>query len=268
MKKKKNLRRLISFLIILLIVSGLLYGGYRYFCYHFEIKEAFVEGNIHYTDEEIKNIVMDGFLGNNSFYLSMKYKNKDIKDVPFIEKMDVSVLSADSIKISVYEKALAGFSEYLGTYIYFDKDGIIVEVSSVKTSGIPEVLGLEFDYAVLYEPLPVENPKMFRSVLDITQLMTKYKVSAEKMYFKPNGEIVIYHDKVVINLGDENNLDIKIMNLPSILDNLTGKEGVLHMEKYDENTKNVSFDPKSMESFQKEDDVIQNAVDELLTDGE
>ena len=42
--------------------------------------------------------------------------------VPFVEKMDVSVVDPHTIKIEVYEKALAGYVEYLGHYMYFDKD--------------------------------------------------------------------------------------------------------------------------------------------------
>ena len=89
---------------------------------------------------------------------------------PFIEKMSVDILAPDSIKITVYEKAVAGYIEYLGKYMYFDKDGIIVETSDVKTAGIPQVTGLQFDYVVLHERLPIENDTSFQSILDITQL--------------------------------------------------------------------------------------------------
>ena len=118
-----------------------------------------------------------------------------------------------------------------------------MESSTVKTEGIPEVVGVDFDYVVLYEKLPASDPKLFAKVLNITKLMTKYNVDAEKMYFKENGDIVIYRGKITVNLGNENNLDIKIMNLPSILKNLTGMSGTLRMENYDENTRKVSFEP-------------------------
>ncbi|MBO7601029.1 MAG: hypothetical protein J6S95_07775, partial [Lachnospiraceae bacterium] len=90
---------------------------------------------------------------------------------------------------------------------------------------------------------PTEDKNLFKSVLNMTQLLTKYGVEAQKMYFKDNGEIVIYHDDVVINLGTDKDIDIKIMNLPALLDNLEGMKGTLRMENYNENTKKVSFDP-------------------------
>ena len=116
---------------------------------------------MHYTEDQIKSFVMEGFLGNNSLYLSLKYKNKGVENIPFVDVMDVSILSPDTIKITVYEKALAGYVKYLDTYLYFDKDGYVVESSSIKTVGVPQITGLEFDHIVLGEPLPVEDQTVF-----------------------------------------------------------------------------------------------------------
>ena len=63
--------------------------------------------------------------------------------------MDVNILTPNTIRISVYEKALAGYVEYLGRYMYFDRDGTVVESSSERTRGIPQVTGLRFDYVVV-----------------------------------------------------------------------------------------------------------------------
>lgn len=240
---KKTLLRLISVFIILIIVAVAAGYGYWYLSTTYEVKNVYVEGNVHYSSDEIKEMVTEGRWGNNSLWLDYVYKNKSVDDVPFIETMDVEVLSPDTIKICVFEKTLAGYVEYLGKYVYFDKDGIVVEVSSMKTSGIPEVIGVDFDYVILHEALPVEDPELFKEVLNITKLMTKYKVNAEKLYFADNGETVLYHDRIIIRLGNDENLDLKIMNLPSLLENLEGMKGTLRMDKYDENTKKITFEP-------------------------
>ncbi|MCR5279753.1 MAG: FtsQ-type POTRA domain-containing protein [Lachnospiraceae bacterium] len=237
------LKVLIIILAVILVVGGAGIFGYYWILENYTVKEVTIDGNIHYTDEEIKAIVMEGRFGNNSLYLAYKYKNREIKDLPFVETISVEILSNDTVHISVYEKTLAGFIEYLGRYIYFDRDGIVVESSLVKTQGVPQVVGVEFDHVILYEKLPATDDKLFGKVLNITKLMSKYGVDAKKMYFKPNGEIVLYQDDIVVNLGKEENLDIKIMNLPSLLKNLVGMKGTLRMENYDENTKKVTFEP-------------------------
>lgn len=246
--KKKNSRsfakRFLVFLIILVVLALIVFGGLWYLKSHYTVKTIVVEGNTHYSDEEIKELVCEGKYGNNSLYLSYKYKNKEIENVPFVQTINVKILDNETIRISVYEKALAGYIEYLGRYIYFDKDGIAVESSMVKTKGVPEVVGVDFDYVVLYEQLPAKDDTLFRNVLTITQLMTKYDVFAEKMYFAPDGNIVLYKDDITINLGKSDNIDIKIMDLPSILSKLEGMSGTLRMENYDEGTKRISFEKK------------------------
>ena len=245
MKKDRKKRRISPLPVIIVSVLFLIlaaFCAYEYLLKAYKIVNVYVEGNVHYTDDEIKDLIMTGDYGDNSLYLSHKYKNKEVRDIPFVETINVKILSKDSIKISVYEKALAGYIEYLGRYIYFDKDGIVVEASTVRTDGIPEVVGIDFDYEILYEKLPAKDSELFLNVLNITKLMEKYQVFAETIYFSDFGEITLYKDDITIKLGKDENLDIKIMNLNAILSKLEGMKGTLRMENYDESTKRTSFE--------------------------
>ena len=207
----------------------------------YTVKTITVEGNVHYTNDEIVDMVIKNRLDQNSLYLSLKYRKKGIEGIPFIEKMKVSILSPDAIKITVYEKAVAGYIEYLGKYMYFDKDGIIVETSDKKTAGIPQITGLKFDYVVLHESLPIENTEIFQSILDITQLLEKYEISAEKIYFDKNEQMTLYFENIRVRLGDISNIDDKITRLKAILPELKGQKGILRMENYEEGMKNITF---------------------------
>lgn len=242
MRRKHRLRRFIIFVVVILVLTGLFFVGKNYLLTKYHIDNVYVDGNVHYSDEEIISMIMNDKFSDNSLYLKHKYKNKEITDIPFVETIDVETSEDNTVKIHVYEKALAGYIEYLGKYVYFDKDGVVVEVSEMKTKGIPEVLGVDFDYVVLHEQLPAKNTDLFKDVLDITQLLTKYNVPAGRMFFTSMGDIVIVKDEIIIYLGTDANLDLKIMNLPSILVNLEGKKGVLHMENYDEGTKRITFE--------------------------
>ena len=226
----------IAFLAILLVLGGMIFVFTRY-----RIKTIIVEGNIHYTNEEIIDRVITGEVDRNSLILSLKYRNKDISGIPFIEKMHVSILSTDTIKITVYEKAVAGYVEYLGKYMYFDKDGIVVETSNARTEGVPQITGLKFDYVVLYEKLPVEDESIFQSILDITQLLGKYEISADRIYFDQNKEMTLYFEDIRVRLGDISNIDDKIVRLKSILPELEGEKGILRMDNYEESSKNITF---------------------------
>ncbi|MGN0307863.1 MAG: cell division protein FtsQ/DivIB [Lachnospiraceae bacterium] len=233
---KPPIKLLIVFLLILLLagICTVVITKYR-------VRTIIVEGNIHYTNEEIIAQVINSRLEENSLYLSVKYRDKDISGIPFIEKMKVNILSADTIKIIVYEKSVAGYIEYLGKYMYFDKDGIVVETSDVKTDGITQITGLNFDYVILHEKLPVEDEAIFQSILDITQLLEKYGIAADKIYFDQNGEMTLYFGGIRVRLGDDSNIDDKMVRLKSILPELEGEKGVLRMENYTQSSKNITF---------------------------
>ena len=176
--RSKIIRRIVIIGILLLALGGgavALHSVYT-------VRTVYVEGNVHYTEDEIMEIVMSGPLGDNSLYLSLKYRDRGIQDIPFVDVMNVSILAPDTIKITVYEKALAGYVKYLDTYMYFDKDGYVVESSGIRTQGIPQITGLSFDHVVLGEQLPVEDPQVFSRIMDLTKLLPEdvYQVFGEQ----------------------------------------------------------------------------------------
>ena len=241
----KNRKTIIIIIAVSAVLLTALAGGALYIRKNYTVRTVYVEGNVHYTEDEIKAIVMEGPLGDNSLYLSMKYENRGIEGVPFVDVMDVSILAPDTIKITVYEKAIVGYIRYLDTYMYFDKDGYVVECSSIKTVGTPQITGLEFDHMVVGEALPVENPEVFGSILNVTKLLNKYELISDKIYYHGSGEVTLYFGSVKVALGNEPmHLEDKLMLLPEFLPNLTGKSGTLQMEKYDEDTGKYTFKPE------------------------
>ncbi len=242
MSRGRRVGVVLGTIFILLLVCG---GALAYIKNKYTIHTVHVQGNVHYTEEEIKAIVMDGALGDNSLYLSLKYKNRGIKGVPFIDVMDVSILAPDEIKITVYEKTLTGFVKYLDSFIYFDKDGEVVESSSVRTLGVPQITGLDFDYVVVGEKLPVDNPDIFSTILNITMLLKKYSLTADKIYLGKSGEITIYFGDVKVSLGnDAATLEDKLVLVPTFLSTLEGMAGTLQMETYDGKSGKYVFKPE------------------------
>ena len=232
-------------LLVLVIAAAAALGAGYYVMTKYKVREVYVEGNIHYTEDEIKAIVMDGAFGDNSLYLSLKYRNRGVEDVPFVDVMDVKVLAPDTIKIIVYEKALTGYVKFMDTYMYFDKDGYVVESSGVRTAGVPQITGLDFGYMVVGQELPVEDRSVFNRILNITNLLNKYELKADKLCFNEDGSITACFGDVKVALGnDVNTLGDMIMLLPELLPSLEGKSGVLGMETYDESGGRYTFKPE------------------------
>lgn len=238
MKKRKN-KKVIAAVCLGAIL--LLAGGVVYLWNAYKVRDILVDGNIHYTDEEIAGMVLDGALEKNSLFLSVLYRNRSITDIPFVEKMDVTIVDPNTVRINVYEKALAGYIAYLDRYLYFDREGIIVESSSVTTQGIPEVLGLDFSHAVLYEKLPVGNEDVFQTILDLTQLLNKYALTADRIYFDSTYNVFLYFEGIEVSLGNTD-FEERIIRLQYILPDLEGRKGIVKMRDYDRNTNNITFE--------------------------
>lgn len=241
-KKEIPIKPVLIALAVILALFIALFAGYKYITDNYTVTAVYVEGNVHYTNEEIMDMVMEGRYGHNSLFLSFKYKDRSIEGIPFIEKMDISVQDPHTVKIEVYEKALAGYVEYLDRYMYFDKDGIVVESSTEKTKGIPMVTGLKFEHVVLHQPLPVEDDAIFTDILSITQLVNKYNLSIDSIYFGSDGTLTLCFDEVKAALGKGEYLEVKIMKLQYILPYLEGKRGTVRMENYTEETRDITFE--------------------------
>ena len=223
---------------VLLACAGmtLILAGYR-------VTNVEVVGNSHYTEQEIKDMVLKGNVFDNSLLLNIKYRNKSIENIPFVEKMDVEVKSNDTIRIMVYEKKLAGCISYLGNYMYFDREGIVVESSPQITQGVPEITGLRFNHVLLYEQLPVERSEIFQEILELTQLLDKYEIIADKIYFDADNNVTLYFGDARVLIGSKSHIDEKIMQLSVIVPSIQGKAGVLDMREYETGTTTLTFEP-------------------------
>lgn len=238
----KTNKKAIIWLVIFLILISLATAGVLVIKYKFHVDKVTVIGNEHYSDMEITNLIMNGKYGYNSVYLYYKYHNKEVQSIPFIEQTDIELVSPNEVKIQVYEKAVAGYVEYLGHFLYFDKDGIVVESSNREIDGIPFVTGLHFDHIVLHDKLPVEDDSVFKMILNITQLLTKYNITVDKIYFGSSDNITLYFDDVRVYLGTGDYIDEKINKLQYILPKLTGMSGLLHMENYTGDSGTFTFE--------------------------
>lgn len=240
--REKSGRRRFLLPAVLLAIAAVLAAVFLFILQYFHVENIYVEGNLHYTSDEIIQMVTGQRFGDNSLYLALKYRDRGIQDIPFIQTMDVDVLSPDTIKITVYEKSVAGYVKYLDRYMYFDRDGIVVEASVTKTEGIPEITGIDFSQVVLYEALPVENQDIFWEILSITQILSKYGLSADKIYFDDTGEMTLYFGDVRARLGSEDNMEEKVARLQQLLPSAEGKKGVFRLENYSGSGENVSFE--------------------------
>lgn len=233
-KKSKKLLIVVVVLVVLLAAAGILIS----LC---TITDITVEGNVHYTEDEIKELVMTHTYDYNTIYFYWRVHNGKIKDIPFIDDIEVSIESRNKVKIKVYEKDIIGYVRHLGYNLYFDKEGTVVESSDKEIEGIPRIKGFTFDNVRLYEPLPVEKEDVFKKILSLTKLLEKYDIHPDSINFSKELSVTLSFKDANVLLGKNVEDDEKIVKLKQLLPDLEGMKGTLHLENYDEDMKNITF---------------------------
>ena len=190
-------------------------------------------GSEKYTDKELADYLFPTEKSANPFVFWWTDKFGEHVEIPFIEAYDVELNGLKEFEVTFYEKSLVGYIEYMGSYKYFDKDGIVVESSSRLIEDVPFVTGIDVDYIVLHSKLPVEDERVFDLLLDLTQLLVKYDIDVEKINISKELEIKLYLGNVRVELGTEKDLSEKIMDLRDIMPNLGDASGVLDMKVLD-----------------------------------
>ena len=236
--KTKTVKKLIVVLAALavLFILGLSFAGV------FRVRQVTVTGNAYYTKEEVVNLLLDEGSLQNTLLVYLRYEYQEHPEIPFIDDFEVTMDSWQSLKIRVYEKNMVGYVRYLGQDVYFDKDGIVVESSTQELEGIPQISGVTFDSLAIHQPLSVEDPTIFDTILSITKLLTKYDLDPDEIRFGAGGELFLQLGDVKVALGTGENLDEKISRLKQLEGDLKDKSGTLHMENYTDETTHISLE--------------------------
>jgi cell division protein FtsQ len=232
-KVQKNIarRRKIKRIIIATCILSLFLSGFV-LIYAFRIKNITITGCERYTEDEIKDMLLEKTKFDNSLLLYINYKYFDQEEIPLIEYIDVELKNRNSIEVQVYEKAIFGCVEYMGEYFYFDKDGIIVDSSNERTDGVPIIKGIIYDKIILGQKLEIKQDELFNEVKDLAKLVNKYKLAIDTIYFDPSNEITLFSNNIKILLGHKEMYDEQIAELQNMLPKIEGKKGTLHMENF------------------------------------
>lgn len=213
-----------------------------------KIEDITITGNEWYTSEEIEEKIFDkNRFSRNTVYQLISQMTDKKEEIPFVEDYKIVFNSPKSVETIIYEKSIVGYVKYMGNYMYFDKDGIVVDSSDKPLEGIPEITGLKFGSIVLYKKLPVEDEKIFEDILNLTQILQTYGIRCDRIDYSGLREATLYLGdiKVVLGSGD---LTGKIAELSDMLPEIRTKMaeqgiqgGTLYLDSYDENAGNAAY---------------------------
>lgn len=230
------MRILKRFIIFICVLAALIFG--LYFAFHINTIE--IEGDSTYSDAEIEKSVFSRKFSDNELVFRLYNKIYGINKLPLIEDIDVKYIDRNSVLLHVYEKKVSGCIKYMGQYVYFDKDGIVLQSLSEHKEGVPMVTGIKFGDFSIGEAFSVEDEKLFSKIMNISQLISHYKIDVSRIHSSTDG-IILYSGKVRVYLGKKNMYDDQLAALSSVLKTTEKKnlKGSIDMSDYQSGDKIV-----------------------------
>lgn len=239
-KKRARKKKALLTVFVLLLVAGLLVlvgiTGFR-------LKKVQVTGNELYSDEQIKDSVLNDEYSWNTLYVVFRHKLFAAREIPFIDEMEIELLTPNAIRIKVYEKAMIGYIAVNGQNVYFDKDGFVVEISKRLIEQVPKVDGIECRKVVVYEKLNLDDENALALLLTFSKQLAKYGLVPKTIAFHEGKNIQADFGAVKAEIGDSEYLVEKVMRLDAIMPRLAGKKGTLHLENWTPLASDIIFEP-------------------------
>ena len=198
------------------------------------IRQVTVSGNSRYTGNEIVELIFQKPMDWNSACCYMKERlGIQHQQIPFVEDYKLILHGPFELEIIVHEKSVVGYVSYMSSYMYFDKDGIVVESTNEELEGIPRIDGLSFGHIVLHKPLIVESHEIFEEILKLTQVLETYGLKADRILYDSAGTATLFMQDLEVYLGDSSDINGKVAELSDMMPKLAGNSGTLYLNTYD-----------------------------------
>lgn len=238
--------------IIIEAAAGILLIFVLVFFLGFRVTGVQVEGNSFYTDDQIKNMILDVPMAKNSILAGFIDTEKSTKDEAMIDSITVSRVNRNTLLLQVKEKQMIGYIEFQGQCVNFDRQGIVQIITEEPLENVPKIEGIDVKEAVQGERLSGINTTKLNTILSVGKMLEKMEEKPDRLVFNDLNQLVFYYGTIEVRLGDDENMDEKINRLVGILPELEGMSGILHLENTTEDSESVVFDDATQEEDQED----------------
>lgn len=215
-KKKKTRKKVILLSIILVVVLGLILIKTPYF----NIKKVAVNNNNIITKDKI--IEENSILDQNIFLFNTSALKRKILSNPYIKNVKISRKLPNELDINVLERD-ATFVVKDGTDFYVLNENLVImeKKKTVEGLNLPLLNGLKIENRFLGEAMSKDSERG-KVLKQIGEALNKNKIKVNSVDITDINNIVINKGDVKILLGDDENLDKKLVEMVNILKNPVG----------------------------------------------
>ena len=232
---------LISLQGLLVFLLLAMFAGSAVILLFFNFRHATIYGSTKYSQEQIESFITRGRLGNNTFVMALKYHQRAVRNIPFIDRIDIDIVSPTTVRVNIREKPLDGVIESEKGNVFLSSDGIVQTVSGRSFEEVTKISGVtlaESSAGEVVAGADEENEARLALVLDLLRAVDKYEMHADAVDSDANGNITVTFDRVRIKLG-KTGFDQKMHKIHQIAPWLEGKRGVISMTGYSYDGTNI-----------------------------
>lgn len=215
-KYTKKKRRKKHYILKAVLLLGFIAGAYYFISSDYFNVDAFtVEGNKHYTDQQIIDIAKTAS-GRNIFALpTADIKDKLLED-PYIKSARIAKKLPGEIVIFISERSEAAAVPYGESFIVIDGEGIVLRYADAEPD-LTVFTGMTLTNINSGSRLEAEDDSMFSTTLELIQIMKERDLYFPRVDFlKSNIKVYIYDALVCEGLPE------------NILKSMDGLEDVLY----------------------------------------
>lgn len=206
----------------------------------FELKHFHVTGGSRYSEEEIRELLVTKPTDQVSLFFWLRMRLSGAGVIPFVEKVEVELSGRDGVEVTVHDKLVTGCVEQMGSYLYFDREGMVVESAKERLSDVPLVTGLKFSKIVLREKMVTAKEGIFDVILDLARLIEKQELAVTQISFDAEDAVTLYVDGNVVFLGKREHYDEALAVLKSLLAASDGRKFKFDMTAYESGNNRIT----------------------------
>lgn len=206
----------------------------------FEMKHFTVTGGSRYSGEEMKELLVTEPTDTVSLFFWLRMRLFWEGEIPFVEKVEVELTGRDSVEVTVHDKLVTGCVEQMGSYLYFDREGMVVESAKERLSDVPLVTGLKFSKIVLRERMVTAKEGIFDVILDLARLIEKNGLRVSQIAFDADYAVTLYVDGNIVFLGKKEHYDEVLAVLKSLIDASGDRKFRFDMTAYENGNNRVT----------------------------
>lgn len=203
----------IKIILLLAIVAAI-----GIFLVNYKLENVEIRSGSFYTEQEIRDRLFTKKTDAYTYLFALRINRFEKPRFTFVEKIDVEVVDRNSVIIYVYDKAVTGCFCHMGTYFYFDREGIIVDSDTALAKGIPEIKGVSPKEMTIGKKLDVGSAGLYTTVLDLLMCLKKNGLEASDITFSVRDEVTLHIDGHEILLGNSGDFSYKCNNVRNIIE--------------------------------------------------